>query len=692
VSDQREFLRAAFPTLAYVQDYGPASIICGLFMSVAGAAQDDTLQECREMLAKIASWAAGKREPIPVFYAFLGYIGRDVEEDVKCLSPEQQREVRALTAGALLHHPGIHRYDSSPWTRLDPGPSFTYSDVERTALRELDCYAKTQLQFSLREFTQDDLQKLLVQFAEAGDAVGVFRVVRSAKARKCVLTIGRLLLPLETIPAVIFYLVAMRSDELPALLARLRQHENDFEIETAIRAATFKEFMTDTGPIRKSELRRICQIWNRFNVGDSVDRQMLFDFPIQKLSAAAEKPRKLAFVVVFIGLLLSSVTSMPTTFPAALLLNLHLFWSSLPPAVLSRTLEALADRCVGMRAANDVVGFVDAFAATLYPRSPAYASSLRIIARLGRPQNGVSNSSACFLNSLIPSLFVAGLRLFDELFQALPEGSHGPLLREALPLAIANFSKFSDLPGVSEAFSLPLAAVLLRDNLGSFHRQIITAMPTILVSHSRACFGPLAFTVRIAIRACPNTSPDIRFLADVADSLDTEPACMSLIVPALQMLRERAYKAETSREREAFVIEKVTHWFQRSARFDCVSMPDVIYEWAKALQDTIGFAHASSFICYQLLKYVRRFFPVFATMARFVGKGSTSDDHDLVVQRLEEAAILNQCRVHAVATILLARRRGRIACDLACFERDCEESDQILSGNPELRDILATLT
>jgi hypothetical protein len=120
-------------------------------------------------------------------------------------------------------------------------------------------------------------------------------------------------------------------------------------------------------------------------------------------------------------------------------------------------------------------------------------------------------------------------------------------------------------------------------------------------------------------------------------------------------------------------------------------MGDVIYEWAKALQDTLGFDHASSFVCYQLPKYVPRFFPVFTAMARFVAKQGPAVDREAVVRRLEEAALVNTCRAHAIATILLARGGGRQACELASFDRDCEESDQMIASKTALSELLAAI-
>jgi hypothetical protein len=691
--ERRDFLRTACPSLPYVQDYGPASILCGLFMTVPGAATDDGLAECRDILARIASWAADRCEPVPVLYAFLRSAGRDVDAAVGRLSLQQRQEARALSDGEAAYHPRVHRFDSgAAAVRGLSHACYAHAGVDRAALGADERYAKTQLQFSLREFAAEDLQRLLVRFADEGDCAGVLRVVRAAKARRRVLAIGRLLLPLAAIPAVVLYLVAVRSGELPALLAHLRRHENDCEIETAVRAATFREFMTDAGPVRKAELRRICQIWNRFSVGESVDRAMLFDFPIQKLAASTEKPRKLALVVVFTALLLSSVHGVPATFPATLLLNLHLFSAVLPQLVLARTLRALAERCAGTRAAGDVLSFAAAFAAACEPRSPARAVALCVAALLGGTQKVSSDQIAFFLGSRVPSFFLAGLRLFDEMLRALPDGAHAPLMRNALPLVLGGFPAFVALPGVSEAFALPVTSILLRDALRAFHGTIVAAVPGLLVPHARAPFVPLAFAIHVAIRACPRASAAFAPLCDASDALDTEPACMSLVVPALQMLRERAYKALSAREREGFVTEKVTDWFQASARFDCTAMADVIYEWAKALQDTIGFDHASSFVCYQLPKYVPRFFPVFTAMGRFVAKQGPGGDRAAAVQRLEEAALVNRCRAHALATLLLARGRGRQACELASFDRDCEESEQMIAANPTLRELLAEIS
>jgi hypothetical protein len=76
------------------------------------------------MLAQIASWAASKVEPIPIFEAFLRCIGRDVNAAYNRLEPEQQKEVlvtdeevRGLN-GTIV----IRLFTSRPLTGLNTEP------------------------------------------------------------------------------------------------------------------------------------------------------------------------------------------------------------------------------------------------------------------------------------------------------------------------------------------------------------------------------------------------------------------------------------------------------------------------------------------------------------------------------------------------------------------------------------------
>jgi hypothetical protein len=158
------------------------------------------------------------------------------------------------------------------------------------------------------------------------------------------------------------------------------------------------------------------------------------------------------------------------------------------------------------------------------------------------------------------------------------------------------------------------------------------------------------------------------------------------------MLRERACKAETPGQRDAFMIEKLTEWFVGSAPFDCLEMADVIYEFARALQDTLGFDHPSAVVCCQLHKCVPLFWPLFSAIARFVGKRGAAAGSDIIERRLEEAALVNGCRAQALATIFLANDGGQVACDLASFERDCKQSDAIIAASQRLTELIDRLS
>jgi hypothetical protein len=280
----------------------------------------------------------------------------------------------------------------------------------------------------------------------------------------------------------------------------------------------------------------------------------------------------------------------------------------------------------------------------------------------------------------VPSDFLAALRIFDDLLHFLPEPSQPAFLRGSLGPVLSAFPAFTDLPGFAEAFSLPITSILLRETLRPFQGQVISALPRLLVPHSHASFLALAFGVYLAIRACSPTTPELRHLCDVGESLGTEPASHALVALSLQMLRERGHKAASPAQREAFIIENATAWLRECARFDCVAMADVLYEWAKTLEDALGFEHASAVVCGQFYKWVPRFFPLFVAMARFVRRRAPAAGREIVQVRLEEASLVNPCRAHAVAIAMLARGDRRAACTLASFAGDCDESDRLIAA------------
>jgi hypothetical protein len=79
-------------------------------------------------------------------------------------------------------------------------------------------------------------------------------------------------------------------------------------------------------------------------------------------------------------------------------------------------------------------------------------------------------------------------------------------------------------------------------------------------------------------------------------------------------------------------------------------------------------------------------------MARFMGNRGDAARRKIIEQRLEEAALVDGGRAHALATLILANDGGRVACDLTSFARDCEESEAIIAASQRVTQLLNRLS
>jgi hypothetical protein len=119
-------------------------------------------------------------------------------------------------------------------------------------------------------------------------------------------------------------------------------------------------------------------------------------------------------------------------------------------------------------------------------------------------------------------------------------------------------------------------------------------------------------------------------------------------------------------------------------------MADIVFEWLKLIYENIGLEQMLSIVCLQFHKYCPRFFPLFVGLAKYLRIHLRSPQkRGLISEALQRSALVNTCRAHALATLLLDKpEHRRLACDLAAFSGDCAESELIIESHPELKEIL----
>jgi hypothetical protein len=694
--DQKQrFMEIVFPTLPYVQDYRPAAVWCSLFMSVPGSDTNESLRACREMLKRIASWAVDKREFFPPFFAFLHYLGQDIEADMRRLNADEANQVDKLIKGTVRHMPPLSRFGSSTVIRIESESSFLFDPIDRGELGKslmstFDPLIKTQLQYVLYEFSQGDLLLLLGRYCEVGDGQGVVRVLQYARSRGMLLSLKGFYIPIEAMAKALFYLHQFNSPELDYWYAMMSPFQGDPDLDFAIHATSLAKFLTGTTPLTKRQLIALCQVWGRIQKSN-FDSQSLISFVTDLFSASRKKPKRLALVTLLAALISNTIPSIPSSFVATLMLRFHLDGESIPVCCIVQCLVAISRRLPRSQPNQSLSDCIQHLCERTDPHSPECVSGTILLLQWFVNPTIDPKLIADLVSYQVPSFFSIALRLFSQLLQAKDQYPIQHFIKPNLTLFFTEYPNYVALASPSEAITYPIASMLSQQTFHSCHHRIVKSLPLIMTPHDRASFSSICICIFRAIRvADPADSEPVRFLCELSDSLVTEPASFALMQQFMASLNERGRKASSPDRKEAFFMDQVALWLKRCAATDCYRMADIVFEWLKLIYENIGLEQMLSIVCLQFHKYCPRFFPLFVGLAKYFRIHLRSPQkRGLISEALQRSALVNTCRAHALATLLLDKREHRkLACDLAAFSGDCAESELIIESHPELKEIL----
>ena len=181
-------------------------------------------------------------------------------------------------------------------------------------------------------------------------------------------------------------------------------------------------------------------------------------------------------------------------------------------------------------------------------------------------------------------------------------------------------------------------------------------------------------------------------LIKITDTLLTKPGNFILFRSYLMAARYRAKTALNTQQEETYLSDCITNWMQKCKEFDCYQMGDIVFEWEGLIFSTNGIEQLLSTVCYQFVKYMPRFLPLFVGLSRFVRsyiKSASKNDVEKIQLTLKNSALLINEKCHALSLLLLDKKEYyRTAVELASFDKDCPESDALIDSNPLFVDLL----
>ena len=554
---------------------------------------------------------------------------------------------------------------------------------------------KTQLRYKTYDFTPDDLQKLLLYYSGRGDPNGINAVIRYCFSKKVQISVLDAIFPTETLPLVIKYLKLIGSPELDEFLTTTVNCEKDQNVELTLRFIDRDGYLLgllNSERVKKREMVSLCQSLPILKF----DQQSLIKLATKvfELDDDATKSR-VSTVVALVTAIIHSCSSLPTAFAATLLIRINEHIDTIYDEQLARCVTALT-------AKTDFTEGMKLFVTTCMSRIPEglpmnllYRQIL--IMRSALVVTGEQPATVTsYFESPYPSFFAGGARYLCYAVSTLKDQQAASFLKQNLKILMANYAQFSKLPAVSDAVGLPLAYILsatTRESLRRYQMSIVKHCKEVIPEHENASFSSFALCLQRMMGLMNDQTEQLRYLCAIGDSLITAPLSYYLFRTYIATLRERMERTKTPAEKENYLMDNLSSWLKKSQVCDCYKLTDVIYEWEMLVYQNLGLDYLISIVWLQMRKLVKRFFPLFTAMNRFINTNATSltsEERSSIDVRLNGFALMDTTRAHSLAFLLCGKKEyAQEMLALAMFESDCPESEAIISRNPAFEAMLA---
>ncbi|OHT01486.1 hypothetical protein TRFO_31671 [Tritrichomonas foetus] len=552
----------------------------------------------------------------------------------------------------------------------------------------LHIFVKTQLHQKTFDFTTEQLERLIELYLNHNDISGLISVINHVKTQGKVLSIKKYLFPDNVLPIIFTYLENVSSSELLEISQYYQNTPHSYEIDLTLRSIYPNEYFNDIRNqehITKKELAQFGETIFRANYDD---HELLLEFIIDLIRGSKSK-RRLEYVLTVANAIFS-LTSVPKDSIDDFITACSEKYDLLPGPPLSMCVLTLAPK---IESNEDFIQFIRrCYMRCLGKGSGVLRLHQALIASPGsKASENLANLSAPFLDSIIPSQYVTGVRYFTQALTSLAEPEIIPLIKANLAKLLQNFKNLRDNFPVSEVCGNPFTFMLSRDSLYVYQLEILQYTQFLIPPNEKASFTGLSPCLPRIISKY-NEGSILSQLYIRSDTLLTSPGNIDMFKIYLSSLRERAEKAGNDRQKESFISDLVTQWMQNCEHYDCYAMAEIIYEWENVIFQFYELEQLLTLVCYQFFKYIPRFFPLFVGLARFVrkyDKGATDEEKEKIQSILKNSAMVNPVTAHALSTLLVNQKKYyKEALELAAFPKDCEESNQIIHSNPELVKIL----
>jgi hypothetical protein len=278
-----------------------------------------------------------------------------------------------------------------------------------------------------------------------------------------------------------------------------------------------------------------------------------------------------------------------------------------------------------------------------------------------------------YLTSVMPSLYLTGLRLFVQAITSLPPEKLVVGLRVPLEVIADRFIRMSSYPSIADMHSRTVTTLLEKANIGLLQGHLFKMMPqrVALPSESGGFVEGCRFWP-LALRTVTSSSDFGRFLGFCGNLLQS-PGTFDI---GLRCLKVRLLKAKG--RRESVLIDSVRGWLTDLTLRQDYHTLDRIVGWFDFIN--VFDSKLLPVLSTELLKVKRpaQFVIIFSGMTKVLAKYRNNEEVTGTIRRVA-ASLDMKCRQNSV--LLLERCCDwRTLLPLARFEKDCPESEKLTAS------------
>lgn len=273
----------------------------------------------------------------------------------------------------------------------------------------------------------------------------------------------------------------------------------------------------------------------------------------------------------------------------------------------------------------------------------------------------IESTASELINSSIPSRVRHGMDL----------SLHVKVSKTMIDVALAKIHEYVDLPFVNQE----IINFLTNEN---WHERYRGLEQFIFTNNSQAYYGIIIQLIMYYLEKCDTKDLLYEKSRSMMSKLFEGPHALDFFEKSIEALEIALKRIPDTQSRTTGLMDVLLVWVDNLKLYDNNNTMICIKKWINVMQFYMTDSQLLSVLCYQFLKMSPRFWPMFINVAVF-HKKTQKRDWGTEILKNSIQVVKNKCHKTALALLL---KEGQInnAVQLAFFDRDCDESEKVITS------------